>query len=188
MSSSEEIEWFESEVKPCEAALRGYLFKRFPILVDHDDLVQESYARLIRAKRSGNLTCAKAFLFTVARNLAIDMIRRHKASNHEPIAEVGEDSLPEAASDAAASLDWQQRLEALIEAVASLPDRCREVIMLRHLDGLSYKEIAERLGISPNTVKAHVVKGVRDCTSYFRKRGLLDAAPSNLPVNIESPQ
>jgi RNA polymerase sigma-70 factor (ECF subfamily) len=46
-------------------------------------------------------------------------------------------------------------------------------MMLRHLDGLAYKEIAERLEISPETVKVHMIKGVKDCTRFFRQRGLL---------------
>ena len=58
----------------------------------------------------------------------------------------------------------------------ALPERCRQVMMLRHLDGLAYKEIAERLGISPETVKVHMIKGVKDCTRFFRQRGLLGNA------------
>ena len=47
-------------------------------------------------------------------------------------------------------------------------------MMLRHIDGLSYKEIADRLGISANTVRVHMVKGLKECTAYFRQQGLLD--------------
>ena len=48
-------------------------------------------------------------------------------------------------------------------------------MILRYVEGLSYKEIAERLGISPGTVKAHRIKGVKDCTGFFRSCGLLGA-------------
>ncbi|MBL9216032.1 MAG: sigma-70 family RNA polymerase sigma factor [Opitutaceae bacterium] len=163
--------------------MRAYLQKRFPVLSDHDDLVQEAYTRVIHAHRQGRLTSVKAFLFTVTRNLAIDMFRRRgRTSNHEPISDVAALPALDEAADPVASLELQRRREVLIEAVASLPERCREVMMLRHLDGMHYKEIAERLGISPHTVKVHIVKGVRDCTTYFRKRGLFDAeAPSAIP-------
>jgi RNA polymerase sigma-70 factor (ECF subfamily) len=177
MSPVEELHWFNDEVKPCEPALRAYLQKRFPALGDHDDLVQEAFVRLLRAKREGRLTSAKAFLFTVARNLAIDMFRRRQRSAvHEPLTEFTELPALEESFDAVSTLEHQRRREVLIEAVVSLPERCREVMMLRHLDGLAYKEIAERLGISPNTVKVHMVKGVRDCTAFFRKHGLLETA------------
>ena len=69
----------------------------------------------------------------------------------------------------------EQRLDLLLEAILALPERCRQVMMLRHLDGLAYKEIAERLEISPETVKVHMIKGVKDCTRFFRQRGLLGA-------------
>ncbi len=179
MPPSEQARWFSEEVKPYEPALRAYLQRRFPSLPDHDDVVQETYTRLLRAKSDGRLTYAKAFLFTAARNLAIDMFRRRRATVLEPIDEF--EALPtlEERCDAGDALEHQQRLDALIEAVASLPERCRQVMMLRHLDGLAYKEIAERLGISRETVKVHMVKGVRDCIRHFRERGLLEAALSS---------
>jgi RNA polymerase sigma-70 factor (ECF subfamily) len=182
MSSAEELHWFNSEVRPCEPALRAYLQKRFPLLSDQDDLVQEAYTRLLCVKRKGRLTSAKAFLFTVARNLAIDVFRRRRTANHEPLSDLAEMPALEEAADIVASLEHQYRLEALIDAVASLPERCREVMMLRYLDGLAYKEIAERLGISPNTVKVHMVKGVKDCTAFFRKHGLLETAVATEPA------
>ena len=63
-------------VHPHEPALRAYLSKRFPALPDHDDLVQETYARILRVDDPGRLTHPKAFLFTTARNVAIDLFRR----------------------------------------------------------------------------------------------------------------
>jgi RNA polymerase sigma factor (sigma-70 family) len=175
MPPVEELHWFDTEVRPCEPALRAYLQKRFPALSDHDDLVQEAYVRLLRARREGRVTSAKAFLFTVTRNLAIDLFRRHRRiAPHESISELAEQSALEAPIDLVAATEHQRRLDLLIEAVVALPERCRDVMMLRHLDGLSYKEIADRLGISANTVRVHMVKGVKDCTVFFRKHGLLD--------------
>ncbi len=177
MPPSEQARWFSEEIKPYEPALRAYLHKRFPSLPDHDDLVQETYTRLLRARADGRLTYAKAFLYTAARNAAIDMFRRRRVVTLEPISELTELPALDATPGIAETLERQQRLEMLIEAVAALPERCRQVMMLRHLDGLAYKEIALRLGISPETVKVHMIKGVRDCTSFFRARGLLEEEP-----------
>ncbi len=174
MPPSEQARWFLEEVKPYERALRAYLQRRFPSLQDHDDLVQETYVRLLRAKREGRLTYTKAFLFTAARNLAIDKFRRRKTTVLVPIGELTELPTLEKQTDMVETLEHQQRLDVLTEAVASLPQRCRQVMMLRHLDGLPYKDIAERLGISRETVKVHMVKGVRDCIKIFRQRGFLD--------------
>jgi RNA polymerase sigma-70 factor (ECF subfamily) len=176
MSPTEQSRWFTDEVKPHEPILRGYLSKRFPSLPDHDDIVQEAYSRLLRVAGNGEITYAKGFLFTVARNLAIDMLRRRQKVEHESISEMVEMPALEEAPGVVDALERQRRLDVLVEAMASLPERCREVTMLRHLDGLSYKEIAVQLGISPNTVKLHIVKGVRDCTAFFRAKGLLETA------------
>jgi RNA polymerase sigma factor (sigma-70 family) len=176
MPPSEQARWFSEEVQPHEPALRAYLRVRFPSLGDHDDLVQETYSRLLRARANGRLTYARGFLFTAARNVAIDMFRRRRVVVHEPISELAELPALEETPSAVETLERQQRLELLIEAVSALPTRCREVMMLRHLDGLAYKEIAARLGISPETVKVHVIKGVRDCTAFFRHHGLLEDA------------
>ncbi|PTY05694.1 RNA polymerase subunit sigma-24 [Opitutaceae bacterium EW11] len=175
-SSPEYSQWLVEQVRPHEPLLRGYLQKRFPSLPDHDDIVQEAYARLLRTGSGRPLSSAKAFLFTIARNVAIDMLRRQQTVAHERISEVTEEPVLEESPGVAEALDRKQREAVLIEAIAALPDRCREVIVLRHLEGLSYKEIAERLGISPNTVKLHIIKGTKDCAAFFRTQGLLQVA------------
>ncbi len=175
MPPTDQARWFSEHVQPYEPALRAYLMKRFPALPDHDDLVQEVYVRTLRAQENGRVTHAKAFLFTTARNAAIDLFRRRRGPAHEEIAEINALPLIDEAPGIAESLEREQRLEVLLEALLALPERCRQVMMLRHLDGLPYKEIAERLGISPETVKVHMIKGVKDCTRFFHQRGLLGA-------------
>ena len=179
MSSAEQARWFSEHVQPHEPALRAYLSKRFPALPDHDDLVQETYARLLRVENPARLAHPKAFLFTTARNLAIDLFRRRSARPDQLLAEgdrVIEWPLLEAPPTAIETMERRQRREALTAALQSLPERCREVMLLRYLDGLAGKEIAERLGISLGTVKGHLLKGVRDCARYFEASGLVETA------------
>ena len=64
--------WFAENVQRHEPALRAYLASRFSTLPDHDDLVQESYLRMLQARLRLRLATAKAFLFATAGNLAID--------------------------------------------------------------------------------------------------------------------
>jgi RNA polymerase sigma factor (sigma-70 family) len=180
MSFAEQGRWFSEHVHPHEPALRAYLLRRFPSLPDHDDLVQETYARLMRVDDPGRLEYPKAFLFTTARNTAIDLFRRRKAHPHECIGEMEElTELPllEAPPSVVETLERRQRREALTEALRALPERCREVMLLRYLDGCSGTEIAARLGISLGTVKGHLLKGVRDCARFFEARGLVEATP-----------
>jgi len=189
MPLSEQARWFSEEVKPYEPALRAYLLRRFPSLPDHDDLVQEAYTRLLKAKETGRLTYAKAFLFTAARNVAIDVFRRRRVVTHEELSDLAAMPVLDEVPGVAETSERAHRLEVLIEAVNTLPERCREVMVLRHVDGLTYKEIAGRLGISTETVKVHILKGVRDCTAFCRARGLLDDLPAALaPARREGGQ
>lgn len=174
MSTTDHARWFLEQVQPHEPALRAYLSKRFPALQDHDDLVQETYVRTMRARERGTIACAKAFLFTTARNAAIDLIRRRRLWQHESNSDSSEIPLLDETPGIGETIEHEQRMEILIEAMLMLPERCRQVMMLRHLDGLSYKEIALRLEISPETVKVHMVKGVKCCVQHFRQCGLIE--------------
>lgn len=170
---TEQSRWFTLEVQPHEPALRAYLQSRFPLLQDADDVIQETYTRVWREKTAGRIRHVRAFMFTAARNVALDLFRRHKHIQLEPITQsAGLDVVKEAPS-AAEAVSQQQELDLLAEAVQTLPQRCRQVIMLRYLKGYSYKEIATLLGISPETVKTHIAKGVSLCTEYFAQRGVL---------------
>jgi RNA polymerase sigma factor (sigma-70 family) len=182
MSKSEQARWFAEEVQPHESSLRAYLRGMFPTLPDIDDLVQESYARLIRAKEAGRISYVKAFLFTTARNAALDIFRRNKVVSMEPVADMASLSVIEDAPNAAETTTKQEELEMLATAVRGLPDRCRRVLTLRLLYGMSHKEIAADLGISEHTVKAQLAKGMRRCGEYFESRGIMKAvSPSSPP-------
>jgi RNA polymerase sigma-70 factor (ECF subfamily) len=161
------------EVQPHEPALRAYLQARFPLLHDADDVVQETYSRLLHEKNAGRIRHARAFMFTVARNAALDFFRRSRTVQFDSITHSAVDHVVEEAPHAADAISQQQELEILSQAMQALPTRCRQVIMLRYLKGFSYKEIASTLGVSSETVKTHMAKGVKLCTDYFAARGLL---------------
>lgn len=164
--------WFADEVRPHESSLRSYLRSVFPSLPDIDDLVQESYARIIRARETGTVSYAKAFLFTTARNAALDFFRRRKVVVIDGVADLEELSVVEDGPDASETLNKQQELALLAAAVRDLPERCRQVLTLRLLYGYSQKEIAAEMRISEHTVKAQLAKGMRRCADYLAERGL----------------
>ena len=169
---SEDARWFAEHVQPHEGSLRSYLRNVFPSLPDIDDLVQESYARLIRARSAGRVSYVKAFLFTTARNAALDFFRRRKVVSIDGVADLGALAVIEDRPDAAEAVNKQQELELLSDAVRDLPERCRQVLTLRLLYGMSHKKIAAELRISEHTVKAQLAKGMRRCADYFEERGV----------------
>jgi len=170
---AEQSRWFAMEVLPHEAALRAYLRSQFPRLQDSDDVIQETYTRLLREKNAGRVQHPRAFMFTAARNVALDLFRRRRTAGADAVTHLDSANVVEERPDAAEALNQRQELELLAEAVRTLPERCRQVIMLRYLKGHSYKEIAALLDISPETVKTHMAKGVLRCAEFFEARGLL---------------
>lgn len=172
-SDSEHVRWFAEQVQPHEGELRAYLRRKFPSLFDVDDLVQETYMRLFRARREGKVTEARPYLFATARNTACDFFRRSKIVPISGLSEIENLSAIEEKATASEALDHQEELAILADAIGSLPDRCRQVITLCKLYGLPHREVARRLGISEHTVNAQVALGVLRCRNFLRVRGLL---------------
>jgi RNA polymerase sigma-70 factor (ECF subfamily) len=170
--ASDLARWFAEEVRPYEAKLRGYLRRRFPTISDIDDIVQETYVRLFRERRAGKTFEARSYLFPVARNVAIDIFRRSRTVAIGGIGEIERLGTLDEGPDAAKSTSDGQELELLREAIQSLPARCREVFSLRRLGGLTHREIAQKLGISENTVDAHLCQAIFRCRQYFVSRGV----------------
>ncbi len=160
-------QWFAQHVLPHEPALRAWLRSRFPHFHDIDDLVQESYAKILRARAGPPIVSVKAFLFATARNLAFDHFRRHQIVGIESIAEIDGLSVLDDKPGVSETLGRQQELELLTQAIQSLPERCRQVLTLRKIYGLSQKEIAAELGISEHTVEAQVGNGMRRCAEFL---------------------
>jgi len=165
-------QWYAEKVQVHEAALRAWLRVKFPFLTDRDNLVQESLTRVWRTRQSHEVKSPKALLFTTARNLAIDELRRRNIAPIESIEEIDGLSVLDEGASAPDSTAHKQELELLIQAVQSLPKRCRQVLTLRKIYGLSQKEIAAKLSISEATVETHVCNGIRGCTKFLARYGL----------------
>ena len=164
--------WFTDEVQIHESALRAWLRGKFPSINDPDNLVQETLTRVWKSHARGGVQSPRALLFTTAHNLAIDQLRRQQVSRIEPLLEIDELSVYEESPTPADASENNQELELLTQAVQSLPDRCRQVLTLRKIYGLSQKEIAAQLGISEHTVEAQVANGMRRCAEFFGRLGL----------------
>ncbi len=161
--------WFATEVQPHRPALRAWLLARYPTLPDVDDLVQESMTRMLRAREAGPVGSARALLFTTARNLALDDVRRQRVVQFEPITDDTPSSVLADGTDVVETVSKQQELELLTKAIQSLPERCRQIFTLRTAYGLTQKEIAGRLGVSLSTVEKQMAQGIKLCAEYFAR-------------------
>ena len=162
--------WFAEHLQPHESSLRAYLHARISPS-DVDDIVQETYARVLRVWARGPVESPRGLLFATARNLARDTFRRHTIVRILPIAEIDDSRVFDDAPSAAETVSRRQEAAMLDTAIAALPPRCREILLLRTFECLSHREIARRLGIAEHTVEAQLTKGLHRCAEYFVKHG-----------------
>ena len=143
----------------------GALFERYAAMVHGillarvsprhvDDLVQDVFVAAL--ERVASLQTAEAFggwLATIARNRAIDFHRTKK-----PTAELDDDATP-----ASSGRDAGKRVEAerMLREIQALPDAYRETLVLRLVEGMSGPEIAARVGMTPESVRVNLHRGMK---------------------------
>jgi RNA polymerase sigma-70 factor (ECF subfamily) len=148
-----------------QRALRDYVHRLVASGDTADEIVQEAFLRTY--ENVDRVETPRAFLFTTARNLASSSRRTTKAHKTETLGDleplgVESNEGPEERAIA------DEELRLLQQAVAQLPTQCGAVFSLRIFHACSYKDIAERLGISPRTVENHVARALRETHEYLR--------------------
>ncbi len=152
--------WFVREVLPLEAALMQFLRRSWPNKSDIDDLAQEVYARVYESAREKIPQPVKPFVFTIARNLLIDRVRHEQVVPIEAVADLETLGVAVDAPGPDRNVMAQDELRRLQAALEKLPPRAREVVVLGRIEGLSGKEISQRLGIGASTVSEHLATGM----------------------------
>ena len=151
-----------------EGVLRACLHRYARNAADVDELLQDTYTHLLAAgaaKGREEVRSIRAFALTVARNVALSWLRHRQVVPIELVADLEALELLDETSQVDEIVNTHQELALLTRAVASLPNRCRQVFTLRKVYGLSQKEIAAELNISENTVEQHLAKGMRLCSA-----------------------
>ena len=119
------------------------------------DIAQEIFTKTWDYIRKGNqIKHIKAFLYTTARHLIIDYVRKRKDESLEYLQENGFD--PSLKPNQIQNLETQTAFE----TIQKLDKKYSEVILLRHVEGFSPKEIAEMLGETENAVSVRIHRGL----------------------------
>lgn len=171
-SNTEQARWFKDEVHPHDGQLKSWLRGQFPTVRDVDDVVQESYMRIWKARLAHPIDSAKAFLFSVARRVALDLVRSQRRSPVDTVSDWETAGVLSTERDPAANVSQQEKIDLLADAIAALPTRRREIVILRKLQRLPQREVALRLDLSERTVENQLYRGIRQCEEYLRIRGV----------------
>jgi len=137
---------------------RGSLFRYLRSLVpsseDAAELVQESYARLLRQSSVSRLDAvARTYLFQTATNLARDHFRRRVSRSLDSHCDIDEVAVADEARTPEETLEWNQAVNIVKAGIRELPSLTRKVFVLSRFGDKSYPEIAALLGISTRTVE-----------------------------------
>jgi RNA polymerase sigma-70 factor (ECF subfamily) len=151
---------FSSLYQATLTPLRRYLATVLENPQEAQDIAHDAYVRTYAAMQGQEIHQPKAFLFTTARRLALNF-RIRRGSRMRPEENTVLDRTAADTPDAAQLTIARQEREAMVAAIARLPEGCRTVLVLRNLEGLSHREIADRLGLAGSTVEKHLARALR---------------------------
>jgi RNA polymerase sigma-70 factor, ECF subfamily len=132
------------------------------------EIVQEAFLRTYRQRDS--VTTLRAFLFSTARNLAANEYRHQRITERGTMGDFGDPRVKTERESLETELLRDERNRLIQEAIDRLPPQCRAAFALRVFHECSYKEVAERLGISAKTVEKHIARGLHETHRYLNRR------------------
>src|SRR4029077_19585265 len=145
-------------------ALQGFLARRVRRYPEAAELAQEVYLRMLRVADLDTIRNPEAYLYTVASNLAKEHSRQQRKDAaaldvDDPLVQEQLAELPTIAGE----LDNEQRIRRLRVVLQQLPAKCQAAVVLQYWHGLSYEDIAQRLGVSTHMVKKYLSQALLHC-------------------------
>jgi RNA polymerase sigma factor (sigma-70 family) len=154
---------------------------------DAEDVVQDASVRALRFFSSLRGEDARAWLLTIVRNTWYGRFPRRAGGVGMTVADEGEDNRADASLNPEAQLMQRQTVEQVRRALETLPTDFREVLVLRELEGLSYKEIASIVGIPLGTVMSRLARA-RERLAGVLATSELSGGHRGLPCGRGSPR
>jgi RNA polymerase sigma factor (sigma-70 family) len=152
--------WVARDVIVHEAPLRAWL-RRTMSVDDVEDIIQESYCRIASLTDVSHIRSGRAYLFTTARMLVLERIRRSRVVSIDTAIEIEKIDPADDRPSPEQIVSGQQELRRIKRLIDALPERCREVFRLRKIEGLSQRDVAAALNLSEHTIENDVAKGLR---------------------------
>ena len=167
-TSESRTEIFTKLFAESRQALHRYILRFVGSSETAKEIVQEAFLRTYRQRES--VTTLRAFLFSTARNLAANEYRHRRTMERDALGNFGDSWVKTERESLESELLRDERNRFIQEAIDRLPPQCRAAFALRVFHECSYKEVADRLGISAKTVEKHIARGLRETHSYLNRR------------------
>ncbi len=170
--------WLAQNIVPHERAIRAWLSRRAPDL-EIDDIIQEMYARLASLEKIEDIRSPRQYAAQTAVSIALNMTRHARVVPMIPLAAFEDAGLVSLEPSPERILNSQEELRALEKSLQELPPLCRTAFLLRRVEDLSQKEVAEKLGISVKTVEKYMARSVRFLIQTYGRGGTSSSQVSN---------
>jgi RNA polymerase sigma-70 factor (ECF subfamily) len=155
------IAWIAREILPHEGDVRKWVRRFGANGVDEDDVIQEAYCRLAGLRDIERVKSARAYFFTAVRNIILEQLRRGRVVHIDNVAEIDRLHIVADEPSPERNFSGREELAKVQRLIAGLPERCRMIFTMRKVEGLSQREIAQRMGVTENVVEKEVAKGLR---------------------------
>lgn len=175
----ERAEWIEENLLPHESRIRAWLVRHKAGDLDVDDVVQEMYAKIGSLEDVSDIRNPLRYAISVARSIVLNHVRRPRIVSITPTGDLDALGVPSTADDPEEATVVREEVRAVAAALAELPERTREVLWLRRVDGLSEAETAQRLSISDRTVERHLARAILHLATRFGR-----TIPANPPEEL----
>ncbi len=143
-----------------KSALKSFVSGYVVNSQDVEDVCQETFLRTYKSSLEKNIQKPKSFMFRVAKNLIISDFRRASTQLNEYVEDIDLIDSTLGLDNLEKNVLAQEKLGVMCEAIACLPNKCRQAVVMRKVYGLATKDIAKRMNISTTTVSNYITKGM----------------------------
>ncbi|HDI4958939.1 TPA: sigma-70 family RNA polymerase sigma factor [Salmonella enterica] len=145
--------------------LKSWLTRKLQSAFDADDIAQDTFLRVMGSDSLSTIRDPRSFLCTLAKRVMVDLFRRNALEN----AYLEMLALAPSPEERESQLETLQLIDSMLDG---LNGKTREAFLLSQLDGLTYSEIALKLGISVSSVKKYMAKAIEHCLLFRLEHGL----------------
>ncbi|MFT7008371.1 MAG: RNA polymerase sigma factor (sigma-70 family) [Colwellia sp.] len=148
---------------------------------DVDDILQETFIRVLHSDAKNQIKSPKGYLFVVSRNLVLKKLMQQSKEIHTEL----DEALLEDDVDNSVEKELYQKLkfERFSKVLSSLPEKNRRAILLRKLYCLSHKEIAKKMDVSVSSVEKYIATGLKQCKQSLYAQGY-ETNETELPIHV----